>query len=87
MGVLAQLMPESAADEATRAAGFFAAVGLPVHLAQLGLSAEDDADLDAVLEAAMAFPFLGNMPFEVTLESLKGALLAADRLGRDISPE
>ncbi len=84
MGVLAQLMLESSTDEAQKAAGFFASVGLPVHLAQLSLSAEDQDELQAVVEATLAFPFIGNMPDEVTAENLLAALLAADRLGRNV---
>jgi len=32
MGTLAQLMMEARPDEATKVAGFFASVGLPIHL-------------------------------------------------------
>ena len=85
MGVLAQLMLESLADEAQEVAGFFVSVGLPVHLAQLSLSAEDQSELQAVVEASLAFPFISNMPDEVTAEKLLSALLAADRLGRSVA--
>jgi len=86
MGVLAQLVLESWQDEAEKVAAFFAAVGLPVHLAQLNLSADNSEQLQKVVEAAMAFPFIGNMPFTVTSEALYAALLAADRIGRCASP-
>jgi glycerol dehydrogenase len=83
MGVLTQLMLESDPAEAARVARFFATVGLPVHLGQLGLSPQDADALDAVIAGAMGFPYVSNMPFEVDADSLRGALLAADRLGRD----
>ena len=85
MGALAQLMLESCRAEAERAARFFLEVGLPVHLAQLDLSAGNEAELQEVVAAAMAFPFINNMPFEVTSQALSDALLAADRLGRDLA--
>jgi glycerol dehydrogenase len=85
MGVLAQLMLESLVDEAQKVAGFFVSVGLPVHLAQLSLSAEDQSELRSVVDASLAFPFISNMPDEVTAEKLLSALLAADRLGRNVA--
>ncbi len=84
MGVLAQLMLEPWGQEAQRAAGFFASVGLPVRLSGLGLAPEDQADLGRVVEAAMAFPFIGNMPVDVTPDKLLQAVLAADRLGEQV---
>ena len=84
MGVLAQLMLEADAEEASRAANFFATVGLPVHLGQLGLGSGDDDALASVVEGAMAFPFLGNMPGEVDHRALRRAILDADELGRGL---
>ena len=81
MGLLAQLVLEGELDEAHRAAGFFRDVGLPIHLGQLGLSTDREADLAAVVTAAMSFPFLGNMPFQVKAEGLHRAILAAHELG------
>jgi glycerol dehydrogenase len=85
MGVLTQLALESSQEEAEKAATFFAAVGLPVQLRQLDLAAENTAQLNEIVQAAMAFPFIGNMPFTVTAESLLRALLDADRIGRSVS--
>jgi glycerol dehydrogenase len=85
MGVMAQLVLEDWTQEAERAARFFVSVGLPVHLEQLGLSPESHDDLDAIVEAALVFPFVVNMPFEVTAARLHEALLGADRLGRDVA--
>jgi len=83
MGVLTQLMLESDREEAARVAQFFANVGLPVHLGQLGLAPRDEDALDALIAGAAAFPYLSNMPFEVDTRSLRKALLAADQFGRD----
>lgn len=85
MGVLAQLVLEGWEDEAERAARFFGSVGLPVHLGQLGLSADNSRELDAVIDAAMAFPFIGNVPFEMTSATLRQAVLDADALGRRLA--
>ena len=82
MGTLAQLMMEARPDEARRVAEFFAAVGLPVHLGQLSLDAGDMRGLDVVCGGALQFPFIGNMPMRVTVESVRSAILDADRLGR-----
>jgi glycerol dehydrogenase len=85
MGVLVQLALESWQDEAQKAANFFAAVGLPVHLGQLGLSADNTAELHRLVEASMSIPFIGNMPFPVTAESLLNAIREADRIGRKVA--
>jgi glycerol dehydrogenase len=85
MGVLAQLMLEADRPEATRAAKFFAAVGLPVHLGQLGLSPDDEESVGAVVGGALAFPYLVNMPFSVDQSALRKALLDADELGRGLA--
>jgi glycerol dehydrogenase len=82
MGVLAQLALEGWEDEAERVTRFFTSIGLPVHLDQLGLSPTNREELDAVVEAAMAFPFIGNVPFEMTADALLQAVLGADALGR-----
>ncbi|EAQ98869.1 glycerol dehydrogenase [Congregibacter litoralis] len=87
MGVLAQLALENWHDEARRATAFFVNVGLPVHLGQLALSADDAVSIDAVVEAALAFPFMANMPMEVSAEKLRAAIVAADRLGREVTEE
>ena len=84
MGTLAQLALEGWRSEAEKATRFFVEVGLPVHLGQLSLSAEDTGELAPVVEAALAFPFMANMSQDVSQESLLSALLAADELGRDM---
>lgn len=85
IGTLAQLMLEDALAEAQRVAQFFVAVGLPVHLGQIGLDRSDTHSLDAVIQATMAFPFLANMPVAIDETFLREALLAADQLGLEIT--
>lgn len=86
-GVLAQLMLESDDDEADKVARLFAQVGLPVTLGQLGLAGDDVGAIDTVVGATMAFPFIGNMPFAVTADAVRQAMLDADRLGERIIAE
>lgn len=85
IGTLGQLMLEGREDEARRVGDFFADVGLPVHLAQLSLDAKDAAAIDTVVEDTLTFPFIGNMPVEISDTSVRAALLAVDELGRDVS--
>lgn len=84
MGTLGQLVMEDRAREARRVAEFFAAVGLPVHLGQLSLDANDAAALATIAEGTLAFPFIGNMPLHVDAGVVREAVLAADRLGREV---
>ncbi len=85
MGTLAQLMLEGEQQEAARVARFFASVGLPVHLGQLDISRTDDPSLDAVVQGAMAFPFIHNMTVPVDAALLRQALLDADALGNGLA--
>jgi glycerol dehydrogenase len=87
MGTLAHLMMESCPDEATRVAEFFAAVGLPIHLGQLGLDAGDTRALDVVGDVATGFPFLANMPMPVTAALVRSAILDAHRLGLRVAEQ
>lgn len=87
MGVLAQLSLEQAEEELARVSRFFLDVGLPVHLGHLGMSNDDHAGIEAVVKAAMAFPFLGNMTVPVDEARLHEALLAADAHGRALVGE
>lgn len=83
-GLLTQLMLEAERDEAGRVCSLFAQVGLPVTLAQLGIVEADEAALDTVVAATIDFPFIGNMPFAVTADAVRRALLEADVLGQAI---
>ena len=84
MGVLTQLVLEEWLEEAERAARFFRAIGLPVCLEQLGLSPQSSSELESVVQSALAFPFITNMPIEVTADNLGAAVLGADKLGRSL---
>jgi len=85
MGLMAQLVLEQRPDEARRVARFFADIGLPTHLDQIGLRPDQTEDIQAVATATMDFPFLGNLGFEVTAEQVHQAMLAAHQLGADVS--
>ncbi|RRJ84399.1 glycerol dehydrogenase [Aestuariirhabdus litorea] len=86
-GVLTQLLLEGDQTEAERVGRLFAAVGLPVNLAQLGLEATDSQSLATVVEATLGFPFIGNMPLEITAEQVQQSLLAVDQLGTRLMTE
>jgi len=87
MGLVAQLVMESKDDEARKVATFFASVGLPVHLGQISLGTGDRAHLNTVAEAAQAFPLIHNMPFPVTVDVVKMAILDAHELGLSIADD
>lgn len=82
VGLLAQLVLEGELEEARDVAGFLAAVGLPVHLGQIGLDPERDADsIRAAAEMAAVAPFMDNETVEVTAGAVHAALLEAHDLG------
>jgi glycerol dehydrogenase len=81
MGTLTQLAMESRTDEAVRVAEFFASVGLPVHLGQMSLNTSDTSALNTIVEGALAFPFIENMPLAVDAEAVRSAILNAHDLG------
>jgi len=85
MGLLTQLVFESRDAEARRVAEFFAAVGLPIHLGQLSLGADDGRQLRSVMETALTLPFVGNEPLPVTVDGLLTASRRADGLGRQVA--
>ncbi|NNG17378.1 MAG: glycerol dehydrogenase [Gemmatimonadales bacterium] len=86
IGVLTQLALEGDVNEARRVGSFFSSIGLPVHLGQIGLDVQRDAEaLEAAMASAMQFPIIHNEPFEVTAESLLAAALQAHKLGIEVS--
>ncbi|MFP8878078.1 MAG: glycerol dehydrogenase [Myxococcota bacterium] len=87
MGLLTQLVAEENLDEARRAARFFSAVGLPVNLEQISLAPDRSSELDTVVEVAIGSSLAQNMPFEVTHESLLGAVIGAHQLGREVAAD
>ena len=83
IGVLAQLVMEKRMEEARQAAGFFKAVGLPLHLGQLGFDPDRrSADLDAIVQSSLGVFFIHYEPFELTHDLLKAGILEADAFGR-----
>ena len=87
MGLLTQLSLENDEVEARRATEYFASVGLPVHYSQLSLDHRDSGVLDLVVEATLNFGALSNLPFDVSPESLRDALLSANDLGINIAKQ
>lgn len=87
MGTLAQLVMESRLDEARRVAHFFVRVGLPVHLGQLGIAVGDATAVDTIVDGALMFPFIGNMPMKIDHAVLRAGLLGAHELGLAVSAQ
>lgn len=83
-GVLVQLALENApADELHAVMGLCRAVGLPLTLAQLGVTSDIPAKMQAVAQLACAEgETIHNMPGGVTPEQVYAALLMADQLGQ-----
>lgn len=83
-GTLVQLMLENAPEEELEEViDFCMAVGLPTTLADLGVKEPDSKRLMEVATLAAApGDTLGNMPFEVTPQTVYAAILAADAAGR-----
>ncbi len=85
MGTLTQLAMEGRGDEAEKVATFFARVGLPVHLGQIGLNRNESSSLKVLAEGTMAFPYIGNMPGKLDEAQVIRAVLEADTLGSDVA--
>lgn len=83
-GTLAQLVLANASTEQLEEVlGFCLEVGLPVTLADLGITEVTREKIMVVAEAACApSDTMGNMPFDVTPEMVCEAILGADALGR-----
>ena len=83
IGVMSQLIMEKRIDEAQDTASFFKAVGLPLHLEQLGFDPiKRNAELDEIVRRSLEVPFMKCEPFEVTHNLLKSAIIEAGRLGK-----
>lgn len=63
-------------------AGFLRALGLPVSLRDLGVEGVSDADIDAIAEAVMASPHIGNLGRVVTGADIAAAIRAVEALDR-----
>ena len=82
-GMVMGLLENVSTDELEEVIDFCIEVGLPVTLAELGIKEVTEEKIMAVATAACAeSDTLHNMPFEVTLEKVYAAILAADGYGR-----
>lgn len=78
VGVTAQLLLEERPGEAAAARDFLRAVGLPVHLGDLGFDARArSGEFDAVVEAILRVPFILAEPMPVSAGMMRSALLRA----------
>lgn len=87
-GTLVQLVMENGdAEELENVLAFCVALGLPVTLKELGVTAEGDELKEKVMAVAKASCAEGesihNMPFKVTADSVYSAILATDRIGSE----
>nr|VFJ59323.1 MAG: glycerol 2-dehydrogenase (NAD+) [Candidatus Kentron sp. FW]VFJ63510.1 MAG: glycerol 2-dehydrogenase (NAD+) [Candidatus Kentron sp. FW] len=86
IGLVAQLVLEEKIHDARKVAKFFAKVGLPIHLRQIGLSPDHKSQLDEVMEAAMTMmlPFVRNEPFDIDAQMLLDAVLQSHEFGLQV---
>ena len=87
MGLLAQLTLENRESECEKVATFFAQVGLPVNLSQVGLKGNVEDSLDEIVEAALNSSIIGNEPMELNHSVLRDACLSANKIGLKIAKE
>lgn len=89
IGSLTQLVLEGApTQEIEDFIVFTTRVGLPNTLTEIGLTAEDTAELQAVAEAAtVEGETIHNMPFPVTAEDVVAALTSIEQLSRRVRAE
>ena len=87
IGTVSQLFMESNEDEARKVAEFFVRVGLPVCLRQIGIDPSDGEALDILVNGTLSFPFINNLPVEVTAELIRESILNASELGESIIKE
>jgi glycerol dehydrogenase len=82
-GTLSQLvLQNSSMAQIETVLDFCQRLGLPITLAQMGVSGDPAEKIMAVAEASCAAgETIHNMPFEVTPASVQAAILTADRLG------
>ncbi|MDC7226979.1 MAG: glycerol dehydrogenase [Spirochaetales bacterium] len=85
-GTLVQLfLANEEMDLIDEVAGFCLSIGLPVCLDQLGLGDVSDEEIRKVAEATCAEgETVFNMPFDVGVDSLYAAILAADAYGKSL---
>jgi glycerol dehydrogenase len=86
MGTVIQLALERS-DDAEKVARFFAHIGLPIHMAQLSLSLDDEESVNIIIESALKNKNAHHMPTAVTAHSLRDAMLGANALGEKVANE
>jgi len=84
-GTLAQLVLEnSPTEEIQDVLDFCLSVGLPVCLSDLGVKAISDKQLTEVAQkATIADESIHAMPFPITVDAVKAAIIVADKIGRN----
>ena len=76
-------MEDAPKAEVEQVLAFQEAVGLPMTLSDIGFDDMTDEELEAVAEKAMnPKGSIQSMPFDVTVQAVKSAILTADRLGQ-----
>lgn len=82
-GVITQLVLENAPkEELNQVLDFCVSVGLPVTMAQIGVTEPTEEKIYQVAEIACAESDTArNMPFEVNPDMIVGAIWAADAMG------
>ncbi|MGB4658218.1 MAG: glycerol dehydrogenase [Mobilitalea sp.] len=88
-GTLAQLMLENAPmAELKEVLDFCLSVGLPISLADIGVTSITDEELmEVAKKACIPEESIHAMPFPVTVESVMAAIKAADQLGKSYRVE
>ncbi|WP_392432401.1 glycerol dehydrogenase [Yersinia sp. HM-2024] len=83
-GTLTQLvLQNSSMEEIETVLSFCQQLGLPITLAEMGVSQDIERKIRAVAEASCAEgETIHNMPFAVTADSVYAAIIVADRLGQ-----
>jgi glycerol dehydrogenase len=82
-GTLVQIVLENLPPEELREAqAFYASVGLPLTLGEIGLDDLSEAEFDAAIRASLENEITHNMPFEVNYGNLRDAIVNADHLGK-----
>lgn len=81
-GALVQLAAEHRTDDEIRdLAGFLASVGLPVSLADLGVSNPGQADIEAIADATMTSPHMRTLAQPLQAADIAAAIWRIEALG------
>ena len=83
-GTLVQLVLEDCPEgEIEEVLNFCLRVGLPITLEQIGIKEVNEEKIRKVAKTAIySGENIHNMPFDVTVDSLYDAIIAADNIGR-----